>query len=99
MILYVTISDQQSEWVIPKAPIVESVSANIKSIRVIYNYLRGVNDRVWLDRATKEATGEMWSDKDQLIKEAKEAIRSARKQIPLRYNIILPIILWLQKLK
>lgn len=85
--------------VLGETPLKESVSLNVSCFSVIYRYLLSVDDKTWLDRATHEAMGEMISDVDEVLKEAKAVVESARKQIPLRYKIISPFKNWLQKLK
>lgn len=100
MILSVTISGQQNNCTIPSAPIVDSISANVKSFSLIYYYLRTVDGKGWLDHATKEAAGEMISDLDELVKEARAVIKSARASIPWYHKYLInPVRLWLQKLK
>lgn len=99
MILDVTISDQEHKIELGDIPMIQSVSANGKSIQVIYKYLMGVEDKEWLDRATQEAMGEMISDVDEVVKEAREVIKSARKSIPFKYKVLNVLNNWRQRLK
>lgn len=95
MILDVTTSDKDCVWELPEIPMVKSVSANAACLSVIY---KCAGD--WLNEATKEAMGEMISDVDTVVREAREVIKSARKQIPFQYKYIInPFNSWLQKLK
>lgn len=99
MTISVTTWDQQSSCDLGDIPIIKSVSTNATSLSVIYNYLRGIEDKIWLDRATEEASSEMLSDVSDLISEAREAIQSARKQIPIKHKILNCFKVWPQMFK
>lgn len=93
------ITSGQSECKLPETPLIKSVSVNVSGLALIYNYLRVVEGKEWLDHATKEAMTEMISDFDDVVREAEAVIRVARKQIPLRYKVLFFFKSWLQKLK
>lgn len=98
MNINVSISDQLNHCELD-IPIREDMSANAKHLSVIYSYLVSTDNKEWLDRATRSARGEMISDVDEVVWEAKEVIRSARKKIPLVYRLTFMIKSWLLKLK
>jgi hypothetical protein len=91
---------QQNKWELGEAPIIPSISVNASNLSIIYKCVTVIEGKEWLDHATNLAMGEMISDVDEALKEAKAAVESARKLIPFHYRYLInPFNSWLQKLK
>lgn len=65
----------------------------------LFNQLRIIEDKGWLNDATSMAMKQMISDVDEETSRAIEIVREAKKSIPFRYKILNTVKFWLLKLK